>query len=126
MSLQTELLQLQQQRASLLKQLANIGDFRPGTLSEYYRRCGKKKCSCAHTDDKHKWHGPHWMVTRKVERKTTTRAVPAAALEETRAQLARYQQFKDLLRQLTEVSDRLCHLKVKVDTSAKKGALQKA
>ena len=39
--------QLETQRDSILNQLASIGDFRSGNLSEFYHKCGKPNCYCA-------------------------------------------------------------------------------
>lgn len=38
---------LEQRRARLYDQLAATGDFRRGSISENYRRCGKPNCVCA-------------------------------------------------------------------------------
>ena len=68
---------LAQQRDRIRNQLASIGDFRPGNLTEYYRKCGKPYCRC--TQPEHPGHGPSWMLTRKVDSKTLTRNVPQAS-----------------------------------------------
>ena len=39
--------ELERQRDRLYEQLAGTGDFRPGSVSETYRRCGKPNCACA-------------------------------------------------------------------------------
>ena len=39
--------ELEQQRARLRDELAAVGDFRPGSLSQAMRRCGKANCACA-------------------------------------------------------------------------------
>ncbi len=44
-----------------------------GTLSKRYKQCGKESCRC-HTEKVH-WHGPYWIWTRKVERKTVTKTL---------------------------------------------------
>ena len=48
----------------LYEQLAATGDFRRGSISENYRRCGKPNCACAQPD--HPGHGPRYLWTRTV------------------------------------------------------------
>ena len=55
---------LEQQRARLYEQLAATGDFRRGSISANYRRCGKPNCACAQPD--HPGHGPRYLWTRTV------------------------------------------------------------
>jgi hypothetical protein len=44
-----------------------------GTLSKRYKQCGKESCRC-YTEKKY-WHGPYWIWTRKIERKTVTKTL---------------------------------------------------
>ena len=39
--------ELEEQRERLYAQLAEIGDFRRGSVTGNYRRCGKANCACA-------------------------------------------------------------------------------
>jgi len=43
-------------------QLAAVGDFRRGSVSKNYRKCGKPNCVCAQPD--HPGHGPRFLWTR--------------------------------------------------------------
>ena len=47
---------LEKRRAELYRKLAGIGDFRRGTISTNYRKCGKSNCACARP--RHPGHGP--------------------------------------------------------------------
>ena len=114
--------QLQQQREQLIAELAAIGDFRPGNLNEYFRKCGRSYCGCNAED--HPGHGPAYNLTRKRHGRTVSRSVPAKAVEQTREQMREYQRFRELIDELVEVSDELCHLKAKASPVAKKGAAQ--
>jgi hypothetical protein len=80
--------QLRSQRDGLLKRLAAIGDFRPGSMGPRFRKCGKPGCHCAR--DGEKGHGPIWSLTRKVDGKTVTKAIPVSAVDQTQQQLAEY------------------------------------
>ena len=97
---------LMEQRKALLAALAGIGEFRPGTLQARYRKCGKATCHCAREGDP--GHGPKWVLTRTVDGGRRNWSIPDAALTDARAQVAEYRRFRQLTRELTEVSERLC------------------
>ncbi len=97
---------LEAQRQQLFRQLTTLGDLRPGSLTASYRKCGKPTCRCA--DASSRGHGPHWQLTAKVNGKTRTRTIPAAALAATRAQIAECQRLRRWIWELIEVSEGLC------------------
>ena len=43
----TSLEHLEKKRDEIRKEVAGVGDMRPGSLVERYRRCGKPGCQCA-------------------------------------------------------------------------------
>ena len=49
-------------------------------------------------------------MTRKIKAKIYKRSIPRDTLEETRQQLAEYWRFLDLVKQFTEVNEKLCDL----------------
>ncbi len=98
---------LEQQRARLYDQLAATGDFRRGSISENYRRCGKPNCACAQPD--HPGHGPRYLWTRTVAgRGTKGRQLSAEELDKVRAELATYQRFAAVSEQIVEVNEAIC------------------
>ena len=107
---------LEQRRAELKAKLAQVGDLRPGSLVERYRRCGKAGCHCAAHGAE--GHGPSWSLTREVAGKTITRVIPAEAVAHTRQQMAEYQRFRGLVREMVETSEQLCDAKLEVATAA--------
>ena len=58
---------LRQRRDQLRAQLAQVGDMRPGSLVERYRRCGKPNCYCAQEGEA--GHGPSFSLTHAVDGK---------------------------------------------------------
>jgi hypothetical protein len=101
------LTELEARRARLLERLAAIGDFRRGSISENYRRCGKPNCACARPG--HRGHGPRYLWTRTVAgRGTRGRQLAAGEVEKVRAELARYQEFAALSEQIVEVNEAIC------------------
>lgn len=98
---------LEQQRDRLYAQLAATGDFRRGSISENYRRCGKLNCACAHAD--HPGHGPRFLWTRTVAgRGTKGRQLSATEVDKVRAELANYQSFAAVSDQIVEVNEAIC------------------
>ncbi len=119
-SMESEVAALEQRREELNRQLAQIGEMRPGSLVKRYRKCGKPNCRCARPGER--GHGPSFSLTRQVEGKTVTRVIPAgAAVERTRAQIAEYRRFRRLVVELVEVSERLCQARLEAE---RKGAAQ--
>jgi hypothetical protein len=114
---------LRDQRDQLKVQLAEVGDLRPGSLVERYRRCGKPNCHCAGKEAA--GHGPSWSLTRAVAGKTITTVIPAAAVEQTRRQLAEYQRLRGLTKALVEVSEQLCDAQLHSAAAASEEAAKK-
>ena len=122
---------LQQRRDQLRAELAQVGDMRPGSLVERYRRCGKSNCHCAQKEEA--GHGPSFSLTHAVDGKTVTKIIPPAAVETTRRQIDEYHRFRELGQKLVEASERLCDAKLRIPDDeaiskevAKKGASKRS
>lgn len=90
---------LEQRRARLYDQLAATGDFRRGSISENYRRCGKPNCVCA--QEGHPGHGPRYLWTRTVAgRGTKGRQLSVEEVDKVRAELANYHRFAQVSEQI--------------------------
>ena len=117
---------LKQRRDQLRAELAQVGDMRPGSLVERYRRCGKPNCHCAREGEA--GHGPSFSLTHAVEGKTVTKVIPAQAVETTRRQIKEYHRFRGLGQELVEANERLCDAQLGIadkaasPEAAKKGA----
>lgn len=122
--------ELRKQCDALKVQLWRVGDFRPGSLVERYRRCGKTGCHCAQPGAR--GHGPCWSLTRAVAGKTLTHVIPAGQVERTRRQVEEHRKFRALARELVETSERLCEALLATSQAAseaeaaKKGGSQKS
>lgn len=98
---------LEQQRDQLYAQLARVGDFRRGSVSENWRRCGKSNCACAAAD--HPGHGPRYLWTRTVAgRGSRGRQLAAGEVDKVRAELATYHRFAALADAIVEVNEAIC------------------
>jgi len=121
-----ELEMLLDRRQQLLDEIAAIGDLRPGSIVERYRKCGKPNCHCAQRRDG--GHGPSWGVTWAVGGKTRNRTIPESALSQVREEIDEYHRFKSLSTELIEVSERICDAKLKASSetaAAEKGGFRK-
>lgn len=105
---QPSLPDLEQQRARLHAELADVGDFRRGSLTENYRRCGKPNCACAGPD--HPGHGPRHLWTRSVAGGPTKGRQLSAGpeVDKVRRELAHYQAFVALSQRIVAVNEAIC------------------
>jgi hypothetical protein len=99
--------ELEAERDVLYARLAVTGDFRRGSVSENYRRCGKPNCACAAAD--HPGHGPRFLWTRSEgRRKRIGRQLAAAEVEKVRREIARHAEFAATVEQIAEVNEKIC------------------
>src|SRR5260370_37851765 len=96
---------LELRRKDLFRQMENLGDFRRGTISVNYRKCGKSNCVCARKD--HPGHGPQYLWNVNIGGKTHARNLPLGPeLEKAEKEVERYRDFLQLPQGLLEVNDR--------------------
>jgi hypothetical protein len=99
--------ELEAERERLYAQLAAVGDFRRGSVTENYRRCGKANCACAQPD--HRGHGPRFLWTRTIRgRRTKGRQLAAGEVTKVRRELERYAEFASAVEQIVEVNEAIC------------------
>jgi hypothetical protein len=100
--------ELEAQRARLYEQLATTGDFRRGSVSENYRRCGKPSCHCAQPGDR--GHGPRYLWTRTLRggRGSAGRQLSPDEVDKVRRELATYQRFAEVSDRIVEVNEAIC------------------
>ena len=99
--------ELMAERDLLFAQLGMVGDFRRGSVSENWRRCGKPNCACAAPE--HPGHGPRFLWTRSAgRRKTVARQLAAGEVEKVRREIARHAEFATTVEQIIEVNEKIC------------------
>ncbi len=102
-----DLEELEAERRRLYEELAQIGDFRRGTIAENYRRCGKSNCCCGAAD--HPGHGPQYLLMTKVEGRSRAQNLRAGAeLDKTRREVENQRRFRHLVQQIVVVNERIC------------------
>ena len=99
--------ELEAERDRLYAQLAAVGDFRRGSVSENYRKCGKPNCACAAPD--HPGHGPRFLWTRSEgRRKKVGRQLAAAEVGKVCREIDRHAEFEAIAGQIAEVNEKIC------------------
>ena len=99
--------ELEARRDWLYAQLSAVGDFRRGSVSENWRRCGKPNCACAAPD--HPGHGPRFLWTRSEgRRKRVGRQLAAGEVEKVRREIGRHAEFTAAVEQIIEVNEAIC------------------
>jgi hypothetical protein len=98
---------LEAERARLYAELSGVGDFRRGTLSAVFRKCGKPNCRCAQPGDR--GHGPQWNLTRWQGGKTvTTHPRPGPELGKAEREAGEWERFRSLAGQIEQVNEAIC------------------
>lgn len=99
--------ELESRRAELFAELVAVGDFRRGSVSENYRRCGKANCACAAPE--HPGHGPRLLWTRHgASGKTAGRQLSAGEADKVRAEVDAYHRFAQISAAIAEVNEAIC------------------
>jgi Family of unknown function (DUF6788) len=109
--------ELEAERDRLYARLAAVGDFRRGSVTENYRKCGKPNCACAAPD--HPGHGPRLLWTRTARgRGTVGRQLAAGEVDKVRREVARHGEFAAISEQIAEVSEAICEARPVAGTDA--------
>ena len=115
---------LREKRDQLTASLVHINDLRPGFLTTRFRRCGKPNCHCAQRQSP--GHGPSYSLTHRIGGKTVTQVIPqGASVERTKAQLAEYRRFRQLVRELITVSEQICSVQLREAQTAPLAKIKK-
>ena len=121
-----ELEALEARRKQLYSELEQLGDFRPGLISVNYRKCGKKNCACARRG--HAGHGPQYLWNSTFGGKSAAENLPLGPrLEKATKEIATYQRFLQLTKEIVEVNQKICRLRPadEVDDERELEALKK-
>lgn len=104
------LVDLENRRAAVHSQIAQLGDMRSGSITATGGRCGNPNCRCHRAGDS--GHGPYYRLTRKVNGKTVTESFSSpASLAKARREVAERQRFRELSDQLLDVNEEICPLR---------------
>lgn len=102
---------LQQRIRSIKREIAALGDLRPGALSMQYNVCGSPSCRCK-ADPPIK-HGPYPQVSFTWHGKSTTQSVRADEVDDVRQQLKNYHHLRDLIDEWIGLALQLSRLRLR-------------
>ena len=102
-----------QDRIDEIKQrLGNLGEMRPGSLSEQYNVCGNPTCRCKDPEQPQK-HGPYYQLSYTHKGRSTTEFVKKDRVSEVRQQTRNHRAFKELTAEWVELSVKIAKLRKK-------------
>lgn len=99
--------ELESQRDTILSQISQLGDLRPGSITAIRGRCGNAGCHCQRPNDP--GHGPNFRLTRKVRSRTVSETFSSgAAQRKAEREVAAYHRFRELCQAFVEVNEKIC------------------
>jgi len=101
---------LQRQIEKVKRDLAALGDLRPGSLSTQYNVCGSPGCKCK--ADPPVKHGPYYQVSYTRKGKSSTKFVKKEDLPAVRKQLKNYERMKLLMEKWIDLAMELSILRL--------------
>ena len=111
---------LEQRIESIKRDIADLGDLRPGAMSLQYNICGNPSCRCK--ADPPLKHGPYPQVSFTWRGKSTTQSVRADEVEEVRLQLENYHRLRELVDQWIDSALELSRLRLRERRQAAESA----
>ena len=100
---------LQRQIEKVKRDLAALGDLRPGSLSTQYNVCGSPGCRCKATPPVK--HGPYYQVSYTRKGKSSSKFVKKEDLPAVRKQLKNYERMKLLTEHWIDLATELSTLR---------------
>jgi len=101
---------LEKKRKRLYAKLEGLGDFRRGTISVNYRKCGKKNCACVKPG--HPGHGPQYLWNSTIKGRSYAKNLRLGPeLEKYMKETGNYRSFLKLSEELVQVNERICQLR---------------
>lgn len=101
---------LEKDRSEAIRQIAHLGDFRPGSILGIMGRCNKPNCHCAQPGDP--GHGPNFRLTAKLNGKTVAETLGSpAAVHKAQREVEEFRHFQRLSAELIAVNEKICRLR---------------
>lgn len=92
-------------------QIAQLGDLRPGSLTQQFSVCGTPGCRC--TANPPQKHGPYHQLSYTLKKKSTTRFVRKEELARIRKEIKTYARLKHLVERWVGLEAELSDLKLR-------------
>jgi hypothetical protein len=101
---------LERRRVAIVRQISQLGDLRPGSITATSGRCGKPSCHCHQPGQPA--HGPNLRLTYKSDGKTVSESLPgSAAARKAEREIVEFQNFQRLGHEFVEVNAGICRLR---------------
>jgi hypothetical protein len=98
---------LEERKTALYQELREIGEFRRGTISANYRKCGRANCVCAQAG--HPGHGPQYLLSATIGGQSVAKNLHLGPeLEKAGREVENYRCFVQWGQQWLEVNEQLC------------------
>lgn len=101
---------LERRRELLYRQLQDTGDFRRGTVSVLYRKCGKKNCACA--QEEHQGHGPLYLWNATIGGKSYAKNLKLGPdMEKYLEETANHKRFQEVCNEIVAINEQICDIR---------------
>jgi hypothetical protein len=107
----------------LKQHLLELGDLRPGSLSEQYNVCGNPRCRCK--EDPRNRHGPYYQLSWTRTKKSTTRFIRKPDVPALKEQIKNYERLRELVDDWVDTSIKICDLKLKASRTVSRLSTQR-
>ena len=101
---------LQRQIEKMKRELAQLGDLRPGSLSKQYNVCGNPNCKCKASPPKK--HGPYYQLSSTRKGKSRSKFVGKEDVATVRVQLRNYAKLRKLTERWVDLAEELAILRL--------------
>ena len=104
------LVECEQKRTALMDSLKELADFRRGTITANYRKCGKANCACAQPG--HRGHGPQYLWSATIKGKSYAKNIKLGPeMQKYEEETARHRRFVELCDEIVRINERICDLR---------------
>jgi len=104
-------------------QISELGDLRPGALSQQYNICGSPNCRCKAIPPVK--HGPYYQISFTRHGKSSSQFVREEDLDEVQQQLENYRQLRQLVDEWITLSAELSGLRLREKRRAAKDEIKR-
>jgi len=102
---------LEKRIQKIKQQIGELGDLRPGALSQQYNVCGSPGCQCKASPPIK--HGPYYQISFKRHGKSSSQFVREEDLNEVQHQLENYRTLRELVDEWITLTAQLSTLRLR-------------